>query len=264
MSETQSQQSDPLKQANLLFYEKAKKSFQHLFELAKAKNELHFAFSLGPEFRGIQGPGWNTAQEAHVAFDEYLEFMKSNPDNSFKARVCLAFYCHLAEASGFYEIPKNMLRVAEGQRYKAWPFQEIVDKHKATGILVAPNANKVIRNLVGHATTLGLNDMAEVFRDAFDSDVRNGFSHADYVIWDDGIRLTKRNGGDRRIVSWPEFNAFLERGINFFKLLGETVKDHRDSYNSPKQVWGQSGNAPECMWTIHNNPEAKTFSFSCL
>ena len=51
MSEAQPQQSDPLKQANLLFYEKAKKSFQHLFELAKAKNELHFAFSLSPEFR---------------------------------------------------------------------------------------------------------------------------------------------------------------------------------------------------------------------
>jgi hypothetical protein len=130
--------------------------------------------------------------------------------------------------------------------------------------VIAPNANKVIRNLVGHATTLGLNDMAEIFRDAFDSDIRNGFVHADYVIWDDGIRLTKRNGGDRRIVSWPEFHASLERGINFFNLLGETVKEYRDSYNPPKEVRGQSGTAPECDWTICCNPETKVFSISCL
>jgi hypothetical protein len=211
MSESQSQQPDSLKKANLLFYEKAKKSLQHLFELAKTKNELHFAFSLAAEFRGMQDLGWNTAMEAHVAFEEYMEFMKKNPDTGFNARVALAFYCHLAEASGFYEIPKNMLRVAGGQRYKAWPFEEIVEQHKKTGESIAPNANKVIRNLVGNATTLGLNDMEEVFRDAFDSDVRNGFSHADYVIWDDGIRLPKRNGGNKRIVSWPEFNALLER-----------------------------------------------------
>jgi hypothetical protein len=264
MSEPQSQQSDALKKANLLFYEKANKSVHHLFDLAKEKNELHFAFSLAAEFRGMQDPGWNTAMEAHGAFEEYMEFMKKNPDTGFNARVALAFYCHLAEASGFYEIPKNMLRVAEGQRYKAWPFEEIVEPHKKTGESIAPNANKVIRNLVGHATTLGLNNMAEVFRDAFDSDVRNGFSHADYVIWNDGIRLPKRNGGTKRIVSWSEFNALLERGINFFNLLSEVVQEYRDSYNPPKVVRGQSGDAPECDWTICCNPETKTFSFSCL
>ncbi len=49
--------------------------------------------------------------QAHVAFEEYMVFMKKNPDTGFNARIALAFYCHLAEASGFYEIPKNMLCV---------------------------------------------------------------------------------------------------------------------------------------------------------
>jgi len=63
-----SQQPDKFREANKLFHEKAVKSLQSLFELAKAKNELHFAFSLNAEFRGVQGPGWNTSDETHRAF----------------------------------------------------------------------------------------------------------------------------------------------------------------------------------------------------
>ena len=214
-----SEPGDPIREANSAFNEKAKLAFQKLFDSAKAKNELHFALSLAPEFRGMQDAGWNTAMEAQVAFQEYLQFMQANPDDAFKARVALAFYSHLAEASGFYEVPKNMLRVAGGERYSAWPFQNLVERHKLTGALIAPNANKVLRDLAGHSQELGFVELADVFRDGFDGDIRNGYAHADYVIWEDGIRLPKRNGGQPRKVAWPEFNGLLERGINFFNLL---------------------------------------------
>jgi hypothetical protein len=48
-------------------------------------------------------------------------------------RVALAFYCHLSEASGYYEVPKNMLRVAGGARYVMWPFNDLVREHRHTG-----------------------------------------------------------------------------------------------------------------------------------
>jgi hypothetical protein len=123
---------DPIRKANLAFYEKAKQAFRKLFDSAKAKNELHFAFSLSAEFRGLQDPGWNTAMEAQVAFQQYLEFIRANPDDAFKARVALAFYCHLAEASGLYEVPKNMLRVADGERYNDGRFKSWL---KSTDVL---------------------------------------------------------------------------------------------------------------------------------
>ncbi|WP_162823709.1 hypothetical protein [Lysobacter sp. TY2-98] len=248
--------------ANSAFFEKAETALRELFEMARARNELHFALSLAPEFRGCQGAGWSTAQEAHTAFEEYLEFLNDGALTPLKARVALAFYCHLSEASGFYEIPKNMLRVAEGERYNLWPFQRLVERHKVSGSIIAPNANKVLRDLAGHAKTLGLDALSEVFRDAFDSDVRNAYAHADYIIWDDGIRLRKRNGGNPRLVSWPEFHLHFHRGINFFHLLGQIVQEYTQSYDPPKQIRGQLADEPEGIWTIHSDPVRRAFSIS--
>lgn len=256
------EETDPHLQANALFYEKAETAIRELFELAKSKNELHFALSLAPEFRGCQGPGWSTADDAHAAFGEYLQYLNEGPFTALKARVALAFYCHLSEASGFYEIPKNMLRVAEGGTYNLWPFQKLVERHKVSGAIVAPNANKVLRDLAGHSKDLGLSSLAEVFRDAFDPDLRNGYAHADYIVWDDGIRLRKRNGGHAKLVSWPEFNAHFQRGINFFHLLGQLVQEYMHSYHPAKQVRGQLADEPEGIWTIHSDPERKSFSIS--
>ncbi len=51
------------------------------------------------------------------ASDEYIAFLNEGELTPLKARIALAFHCHMSEASGFYEIPKNMLRVAEGGSY---------------------------------------------------------------------------------------------------------------------------------------------------
>lgn len=254
---------DPLADENEPFFEKIERAFRDLFERAKARHELHFAFSLNPEFRGEQGPGWSTADEAHRAFDEYLAFLKEGKFTSLKARVALAFYCHLAEASGYYEIPKNMLRVVGGQPYNLWPFQDLVEIHKKTGAVIAPNANKVLRDLAGHAATLGLSELAEVFRDAFDPDIRNAYAHADYVIWNDGLRLRKRNGGFPRKVSWPEFQSRFDRGVNLFHLLREIVNEYVASYHPAKRFRARMhDNEPELLWTIQFDPEKRTFAIS--
>lgn len=253
---------EELQEANQKYFEKAENSFRTLFDAARQKNELHFAMSLNPEFRGEQGPGWSTADDAHRAFDEYMQFLHEGPFTSLKARIALAFYCHLSEASGFYEIPKNMLRVAEGEKYNLWPFRHLVKKHEETGNIIAPNANKVLKDLSGHAETLGFHKLAEVVRDAFDSDIRNGYAHADYIIWPDGLRLRKRNGGYPRVVSWSEFQTIFDRGINFFHILRQVVDEYVKSYNPPKQIQAQLDNEPIRMWTIHYNEKEGTFSIS--
>jgi hypothetical protein len=252
-----------LTEENKKYYESLEKSLRELFDKARGTNELQFAFSLSPEFRGMQDAGWNTAHDAIVAFDEYLEFINDGPITSLKARVALAFYSHLSEAAGFYEIPKNMLRVAGGEQYNMWPFLNLVETHTQTGIKIAPNANKVLRNLAGHAKTLGLSDLACCIRDAFDPDLRNGYAHADYVIWSDGIRLRKRNGGHPRLVSWEEFNARFERGINFFQMIRDLVNEYMDSYSEPKIVKAaMNPGKPEFNWKIHADKEKHSFSIS--
>ena len=57
--------------------------------------------------------------------------------------------------------------------------ENLVERHKLTGALIAPNANKVLRDLAGHSQELGFVELADVFRDGFDGDIRNGYAHAD-------------------------------------------------------------------------------------
>jgi len=259
------QESEPFgpKTLNEIFYEKAEAAFKELFEAAKAKNELQFAFSLTPEFRGSQGPGWNTAIETQRAFDEYHKFIQQGGNTPIQVRVALGFYSHISEASGFYEIPKNMLRVADGHQYNLWPFMHLVKTHADSGARIAPNSNKVVKDLVGHSDSIGLHSLAEVFRDAFDSDLRNGYAHADYVLWQDGIHLPRRNGGYPKVIEWIEFNQIFERGINFYLILRSVVDEYVKSYNPAKRVRAAlNPGEPEFLWTIEYDPKQSSFSIS--
>jgi len=256
------EQQPSLKEQNEAFYEKAESSLRELFDAAREKHELHFAMALMPEMRGMQDAGWNTAHETQHAFHEYLEFLEKLEPSRMKSRIALGFYCHLAEASGFYEVPKNMLRISEGQSHVLWPFMDLVQEHRQTGNRIAPNANKVLRDLAGHSKTLGFDSLAEVFRDAFDSDIRNAYSHADYVVWNDGLRLPMRNGGYAKRISWDDFTLLFERGVNFFNILQELISEYIRSYNPPKTINTSLQDEPPIDWTIYCDPESGAFGIT--
>jgi hypothetical protein len=101
---------------NQPFYEKVERALRDLFERAKAAHELHFAMALSPEFRGAQDHGWSTAHESVLAYDQFTALVRGlNQEASIRVRVILAFYNHVAEGAGFYEIPKALLLTTEGR-----------------------------------------------------------------------------------------------------------------------------------------------------
>ncbi|HYD48678.1 MAG TPA: hypothetical protein VEB21_10040 [Terriglobales bacterium] len=248
---------------NDAFFAKAESSLRDLFATARRKNELHFALSLGPEFRGSQDAGWNTAEDAMCAFDQYGEFLGTMASSPIKVRIALAYYCHLAEASGYYEIAKNMLRIASGELYNTRPFADLVRK-SPSGAIVAPNANRVFQNLAGHARDIEMHELAEVFRDAFDGDIRNGYAHADYVVWTDGIRLRKRNGGQPRIVRYEEFNQWFARATEFFLILQRVISETLMLYSPAREIVGRLSDEPLQRWEIAYDPTTEGFSISSV
>lgn len=246
------------------FHKNCSEALAELFQLAKEKEELQFAMALNPEMRGMQDAGWNTAREAMAALEEYLELIAAiPPENRIRVRVGLSLYAHLSEASGFYEVPKNMLRIASGEDYNLWPFQNLVRRRAIDGAVISPNANKVMQDLLGHAAELGLENLNRVIVEAFDPDLRNGYAHADYVIWDDGIRLRKRNGGYPSVVGFEEFTLKLNKAISFFHLLQELILSSVRSYSPPKRVVGRMNNRAAALPSIiAYDEEAGEFSIS--
>jgi hypothetical protein len=237
------------------FRNEATEAWTELFEAAKRKNELAFVQSLFGEFRGAAAAGWNSAQECFVALHDYVDFLNKMPSTDrLRIRVALAFYCHISEASGFYEVPKNLLRVAEGNHYIIVPFKDIVREHRVTGDAITPNASAVFKDLVGHSELLKFKKLTAVLKKAFDPDLRNAFAHADYVVWTDGIRLTRRNGGIPTLVSYQDFSLKLQRAVDFFNVLALVQKVFLKAYDPPKTILGRLGGGPEENWTISFDP----------
>jgi hypothetical protein len=174
----------------------------------------------------------------------------------------MSFYCHLSEASGYYEAPKNMMRIVGGQEYQMWPFLKLNSIHGARGKVIAPNANKIFRDLAGHAETLGLSDLAHCFRDVFDPDVRNGYAHADYILWSDGLRLRRQAGGHPRVISWPDFSQILLRGYNFYGILRQLINEHVAAYATPKIIRASMSGEPATNWRIGIDSASGAFSIS--
>lgn len=179
------------------FYARCVDAWGQLFDAAKAKNELDFAFALFPEFRGMQSVGWNTANDALTGLADYLEVIEKLEWSRGRIRVCLALYNHLFEASGLYEIPKNMLNIIEAGYFQMQPFRHIVRENRVTGQAISPNAKAVMQELLGHAKRLGFDQLVDLIATSFNAAVRHGYAHADYVVLNEAIRFPQRNGGGR-------------------------------------------------------------------
>lgn len=230
------------------FLQKAEKAFKELFASAKKEDELHFAFSLSPEFRPY---GINTALDAQNAFDDYVNSLQENEKSPIHARIALALYSHISEASGFWEIPKNLLSIIDGNKYNLIPFLDLVRKYGSTEGSIAPNANKVMRSLMKYSKELGFHELAEVFRDAFDADLRNGYAHADYALLDSGICVGPRYNNER-IISWDEFNELLHKAMNFYMLFMSVLSENLKYYSDAKVIKGfLNDKEPESTWKIH-------------
>jgi len=249
---------------NSVFYEKAERAMRELFEKARATQELHFAMALMPEFRGMQDAGWNTAEEALNAFDQFMVAIENiGKDNLARVRVVLALYLHAAESGGFYEVPKKMLLTIENAGNNIMPFNGLVREHRLSGQKIAPNANAVMQDLAGHASELGLTALSEVFRDAFDPDVRNAIGHADYILVPQGMRLRKRNGGDVRLIPWDEFDPLINRGLGLFQIIRHLSTEYQRSYESPKTIKSRMHHTePVGDYTIYADAKNGAFGFT--
>jgi len=226
-------------------------------------NELDFAAALSGESRGMQDVGWATTITANEVFEELVAFTQSNePRSKAELRVMLMLYCQLAEAGGVYETIKNLFGVITLKPYLLWPFQELVRVKQAPKRIIGPNSNTTFRDLASTAKRVGLSRLSRLLEDTFRDDIRNGISHADYVLWDDGLRLRRRNGGYATKLSFEAVSEALTRGMGFFQIMQEHNRTSVFSFSPERTVVGRlSLNAP-MPWTVSYDGKSGSFSIS--
>lgn len=232
-----------------------------LYGFARQMNELDFAASLAGEFRGMQDAGWSTtitAGDVRQEIDAYL--MKGEPLTTPEYRVLLLLYSQLSEAGGVYESIRNILGVITSNPYKLWPFQQLVRVRKEPSAVIGPNANKTFRDLAETARSIGMRRLGEMLANAFRDDIRNGIAHADYIIWDDGLRLRRRNGGQVYAIPHQTVIEAVVRGILYFDILQEHNRAAMNLYDPPREIVGKFSMNFPMPWTVHADPVKRTFS----
>lgn len=245
---------------NREFLHKAKSAFRELFVRAKQADELNFAASLSPEFRPYRQ---NSAVDAQYAFSDYASFLSRNVEPDVRPRAALAFYAHLAEASGFWEVVKNLIGVAQGQKFNVMPFAQFTAKYGASQGSPIPNANKLMRSLVKSSTEAGFLDLASTFSGAFDADLRNAFAHADYCLAKEGVFVQSRYGQER-LVDWRELNVLLDRAMLLYLSLNDLRAEYCRSYAEPRHVVGTlNPREPATQWKVEfKSPEGAMLLFN--
>jgi len=234
-------------QENRAFLRRAELSFRELFAAAKHADELNFAASLSPEFRPYRQ---NSAVDAQYAFSDYASFLSRDVESDLRPRVALAFYSHLAEASGFWEVVKNLIGVTQGAKFNFMPFSQFTAKYGSSEASPIPNANKLMRSLVRSSTEAGFPSLASSFSEAFDADLRNAFAHADYCLAKEGVFVLSRYGQER-LVGWPELNVLLDKAMTFYLVLNDVRVEHCQTYAEPKLVTGTlNPTDPPTEWRI--------------
>lgn len=243
-----------------VFLDKARVALDNLFEFARAKDELNFALSLSGEFKAYT---YTSAMESQRAFRDFDEFMALDQfrGRPIRLRVAFSYYLYIAESAGLWCIPMAVMGVLAGGYYNIEPFNRWVRKDKATGQNVGPNANKVMSALERAATDLGLTNLAEVFHDAFDNDLRNSIAHSDYAVSpSEGVYVRGRHDHSR-LIRFPELESIVQRGIGFLYELRNAVKDTQRIYETPKAVFGAMNDRdPPCWHALYSDPVEHTFS----
>ncbi|MFB9355756.1 hypothetical protein [Sneathiella chinensis] len=234
-----------------------------LFKFARQMNELDFAGSLSGEFRGMQDAGWSTTITAQQVFEELNERMAASPVETLaEMRIILLLYCQLSEAGGVYESLKNMMGIVENAPYNLWPFRDLVRVKQNPNRVIGPNANATFRDLAIQAQKIGMTGLSSAFENVFRDDVRNGMYHSDYILWNDGLRLRRRNGGNVTRIEYAEVSDLVGIGLAFFQTLQALRTFAVQSFDPPREIIGRfSANLP-MPWTVSYDSETGAFSIS--
>ncbi|MCE8438519.1 hypothetical protein [Rhodovulum sulfidophilum] len=235
-----------------------------LFKFVRRMSELDFAGSLSGEFRGAQDAGWSTTITAEQVFEELSERLATRRVESLAdMRIILLLYSQLSEAGGVYETLKNMMGIVESVPYSLWPFQDLVRVKQNPKRIIGPNANATFRDLAAHAHKIGMTGLSLAFENVFRDDVRNGVCHADYVLWNDGLRLRKRNGGYATRLDYGEVSDMVGMGVAFFQTLQELRRLAILSFHPPREIIGRFSANPPMPTTVGYDPATGAFTISC-
>lgn len=198
-----------------------------LFQRAHKRGGFDFVLTL-LRFDGMSFGMWDPMVEADEALMDFSEMIREAATDETKGkrviRLNLLLYCHATEMSAPYAILYNVLRCANGEKYRMRPFSHLATpkSKKRTGIFREfrpPSPKAKIGELRKICNSMGEHKLVEIFDSFFREDVRNAFYHSDYCIDlnDRCFNITEVQFGRR--IPLDELNQILTKTFAFYEAF---------------------------------------------
>ena len=190
-----------------------------LWEKAFRKEPVDAIFTL-LRVTGMQSSGWDSSLETEEAFEDYKWHLKARSKRLSKKsewRIGLLMYCHACEMSSVHSTLKNLLNISLSKPFQTHPFTRPVKNKKGSLFNGIPPSAKTkwneIKKLAQKSDNL---DLIEYVNGVFNDQVRNAFSHSDYIIVDNEFRWTEAYPA---AMSLADVSSLISNSFVFFRSM---------------------------------------------
>jgi hypothetical protein len=170
---------------------------------------------------GMQDADWDPFEESVEAFEDYNALLRLDESVLSKVghwRIGLLMYCQALEMTAPQEFLANLLRALNGKKYHLKPFGFLGRmKKKQAFSWIPPSAPVKYRELKKLAKEAGRDPLCKYIDQFFNEDIRNAFSHSDYVISPEHFRWTE--SGLPRQIPLDSVNLIVRYCFHFFSVL---------------------------------------------
>lgn len=170
---------------------------------------------------GMSDANWDPFEESRDAMDDFnwiLDIAGKERTLRTQTRVALLMYCQLIEMTAPHEILVNLLRCIHGDDYSLSPLSHLGrSKKDVLFSYVPPSAKAKFKYICEKAREYGVVDLANAIDTFFSDEIRNAFSHSDYIITDTYFRYT--SGGLAKQIEIGELKHIINECFKFYSAF---------------------------------------------
>lgn len=204
-------------------------SLDLLFCKAQKKSDFEFILTL-LNIQGARDVGWNPFETTQDIFETFNKLKTKIKYNDEQLHLFLVLHGLILEASNFYDLLYNLLKVISGDRYSAFCFPDI---KLGQGSKTRPmSVSEKIIKIQTLAKKLGLDENIKLLKDIFDKDLRNAIFHSDYCLYGEELRIQK----PAKVYQVSDVMKLINKTIAYYETLEKLVEYHRASYTESRVI----------------------------
>ena len=178
---------------------------------------------------GLSDANWDPFEESLDAFEDFNWLMeKSNEERDHRCilRIALLIYCQAIEMTAVHEMLANLLRCISNEPYIINPFSKLIrPKNKRLFAWIPPSAPVKFNVIKKLATKVGDETLPKIIDSFLNENVRNAFSHSDYILTDTEFRYTE--AGLAHFIKIDEIDRLISECVAFYNTFISTHKQWR-------------------------------------